>query len=222
MKRHLVRTVTHAFCLVAIACTYQRPINVLGPDPSYAPRVTPFAAKGGGGTPDSATVELARPAFVTLLEVEDGRVILRFATAEPRPALLAAGTHRLALRAMPPPDTMSQDSVVALPGVGLERGVPTRVERLGHIPQEICATSDPDHPSYCPVSPTEPLTKPLQAPASHYLLLIAAADPLTVAILRDRLREADLALRGRDLVAEVAKRATGVEGGRWAAVAVAL
>jgi hypothetical protein len=29
-------------------------------------------------------------------------------------------------------------------------------------------------------------------------------------------------LRGRDLVAEVAKRATGVEGERWAAVAVAL
>ncbi len=220
MKRHLVRTVTHAFCLVAIACTYQRPISVLGPDPSYAPRVTPLAAKGGA--PDSAAVELARPAFVTLLEVEDGRVILRFATAEPRPALLAAGTHRLALRAMPPPDTVSQDLVAALSGVGLERGVPTRVERLGHIPQEICPTSDPDHPSYCPVSPTEPLTKPLPAPASHYLLLIAAADPLTVATLRDRLREVDLALHGRDLVADVAKRAAGVEGERWAAVAVAL
>lgn len=220
MKGHLVRTVTYAFSLVAIACTYRRPINVLGPDPSYAPRVTPFATKRGA--PDSATVELARPAFVTLLEVEDGRVVLRFATAEPRPALLAAGTHRLALRAMPPSDTVSQDLVAALLGVGLERGVPTRVERLGHIPQEICPTSDPDHPSYCPVSPTERLTKPLAAPASRYLLLIAAADPLTVATLRDRLHDADLALHGPDLVAEVARRAYGVDGERWAAVAVAL
>jgi hypothetical protein len=220
MNRHLVRISPRVLCLLTIGCGHPQPMNVLGPDPSYAPRIGPLAAKPG--IPDSVTVELARPAFVTLLEVEDGRVVLRFATAEPRPALLAAGTHRLALRAMPPPDTLSQDSIAAVPGVGLERGVPTRVERLGHLPQEICPTSDPDHPSYCPVLPTEPLTKPLPAPAGHYLLLIAAADPLTVATLRDRLRKADLALRGRDLVAEVAKRATGVEGERWAAVAVAL
>src|SRR5690349_23040104 len=109
MKRHLVRTVTHAFCLVAIACTYQRPISVLGPDPSYAPRVTPLAGKPG--VPDSAAVELARPAFVTLLEVEDGRVTLRFGTAEPKPARLAAGTHRLALRAMPRSDSVAGDSL---------------------------------------------------------------------------------------------------------------
>src|SRR4029077_3804553 len=83
-------------------------------------------------------------------------------------------------------------------------------------------TSDPEHPSYCPVSPTEPLTKPLRAPANRYLLLIAAADPLTVATLRDRLRSVDLGLRGRELVADVALHATGVTGERWAAVAVAL
>jgi hypothetical protein len=68
------------------------------------------------------------------------------------------------------------------------------------------------------------LTKPLAAPPSRYLLLIAAADPLTVATLRARLRDADLALHGQDLVAEVAQRASGGrgEGERWAAIAVAL
>jgi hypothetical protein len=131
MNRCLVRISPRVLCLLTIGCGHPQPIHVLGPDPSYGPRIGPLAAQP-------------------------------------------------------------------------------------------CPTSDPDHPSYCPVSPTEPLTKPLRAPASHYLLLIAAADPLTVATLRDRLREADLALRGRDLVAEVAKRATGVEGERWAAVAVAL
>jgi len=154
--------------------------------------------------------------------VEDGRVTLRFGTAEPKPARLAAGTHRLALRAIPPSDSVAADSFALLAGVGLEHGVPTRVERLGFMPQEICPTSDPEHPSYCPVSPTEPLTKPLRAPANRYLLLIAAADPLTVATLRDRLRSVDLGLRGRELVADVALHATGVTGERWAAVAVAL
>jgi len=195
-------------------------MNVLGPDPSYAPRVISLAGKPG--VPDSAAVVLARPAFVTLLEVEDGRVTLRFATTEPKPARLAAGTHRLVLRAMPRSDSVAADSFALLTGVGLEHGVPTRVERLGFMPQEICPTSDPEHPSYCPVSPTEPLTKPLRAPANRYLLLIAAADPLTVATLRDRLRSVDLGLRGRELVADVAQRATGVAGERWAAVAVAL
>jgi len=36
------------------------------------------------------------------------------------------------------------------------------------------------------------------------------------------LRSVDLGLRGRELVADVALRATGVTGERWAAVAVAL
>ncbi len=220
MSRHLVRIVACTTSLAALACAHPQPMSVLGPDPSYAPRVTSLARKAG--VPDSATVELARPAFVTLLEVEDGRVTLRFATAEPKPARLAAGTHRLALRAIPPSDSVAADSFALLPGVGLERGVPTRVERLGFMPQEICPTSDPEHPSYCPVSPTEPLTKPLNAPANRYLLLIAAADPLTVATLRDRLRSVDLGLRGRELVADVALRATGMTGERWAAVAVAL
>jgi len=220
MSRHLVRIVACTTSLAALACAHPQPMSVLGPDPSYAPRVTSLARKAG--VPDSATVDLARPAFVTLLEVEDGRVTLRFATAEPKPARLAAGTHRLALRAIPPSDSVAADSFALLPGVGLERGVPTRVERLGFMPQEICPTSDPEHPSYCPVSPTEPLTKPLNAPANRYLLLIAAADPLTVATLRDRLRSVDLGLRGRELVADVALRATGVTGERWAAVAVAL
>jgi hypothetical protein len=220
MSRHLVRFVACTTSLGGLACAHPQPMSVLGPDPSYAPRVTSLARKAG--VPDSATVELARPAFVTLLEVEDGRVTLRFATAEPKPARLAAGTHRLALRAIPPSDSVAADSFALLPGVGLERGVPTRVERLGFMPQEICPTSDPEHPSYCPVSPTEPLTKPLNAPANRYLLLIAAADPLTVATLRDRLRSVDLGLRGRELVADVALRATGVTGERWAAVAVAL
>jgi hypothetical protein len=220
MSRHLVRIVACTTSLAGLACAHPQPMSVLGPDPSYAPRVTSLARKAG--VPDSATVELARPAFVTLLEVEDGRVTLRFATAEPKPARLAAGTHRLALRAIPPSDSVAADSFALLPGVGLERGVPTRVERLGFMPQEICPTSDPEHPSYCPVSPTEPLTKPLNAPANRYLLLIAAADPLTVATLRDRLRSVDLGLRGRELVADVALRATGVTGERWAAVAVAL
>jgi len=220
MSRHLVRIVACTTSLAALACAHPQPMSVLGPDPSYAPRVTSLARKAG--VPDSATVDLARPAFVTLLEVEDGRVTLRFATAEPKPARLAAGTHRLALRAIPPSDSVAADSFALLPGVGLERGVPTRVERLGFMPQEICPTSDPEHPSYCPVSPTEPLTKPLNAPANRYLLLIAAADPLRVATLRDRLRSVDLGLRGRELVADVALRATGVTGERWAAVAVAL
>jgi hypothetical protein len=220
MSRHFVRIVACTTSLAGLACAHPQPMSVLGPDPSYAPRVTSLARKAG--VPDSATVELARPAFVTLLEVEDGRVTLRFATAEPKPARLAAGTHRLALRAIPPSDSVAADSFALLPGVGLERGVPTRVERLGFMPQEICPTSDPEHPSYCPVSPTEPLTKPLNAPANRYLLLIAAADPLTVATLRDRLRSVDLGLRGRELVADVALRATGVTGERWAAVAVAL
>lgn len=219
MNPHFVRMAGLAYCLVAISCAHPQPMNVLGPDPSYAPHITPLAEKTG--VPDSVTVELARPAFVTLLEIEDGRVTLRFATAEPKPAQLAAGTHRLALRAMPPSDSVRVDVVAALPS-GLKRGVPTRVERLGHIPQELCATSDPDHPSYCPVPPTEPLTKPLMAPASRYLLLIVAAKPLTVATLRDRLSGADLALHGRELVTEVATRASGAEGERWAAVAVAL
>ncbi|HEV2751090.1 MAG TPA: hypothetical protein VGV12_11265 [Gemmatimonadales bacterium] len=219
MRGHLVRFVAYAACLPWIGCAHPQPLNVLGPDLSYAPRITPLAAKPG--VPDSVTVELARAAFVTLLEVEDGRVTLRFATAEPKPAQLAAGTHRLALRAMPPADSVPVDVVAALPP-GLERGVPTRVERLGHLPQELCATSDPDHPSYCPVSSTEPLTKPLTPPASRYLLLIVAGQPLTVATLRDRLSRADLALHGRHLVAEVAMRASGVGGERWAAVAVAL
>ena len=219
MSTRHVRMLAYTTCLVMIGCAHPQPMNVLGPDPSYAPHVTPLATKRG--VPDSATVELARPAFVTLLEIEDGRVILRFATAEPKPALLAAGTHRLALRAMPRSDSQSADLVAALPA-GLNRGTPTRVERLGHLPQEICPTSDPDHPSYCPVSPTEALTKPLAAPPSRYLLLITAADPLTVATLRARLRDADLALQGRELVAEVATRASGVAGERWAAVAVAL
>lgn len=219
MSTRQVRMLAFTPCLVMIGCAHPQPMNVLGPDPSYAPHVTPLAAKRG--VPDSASVELARPAFVTLLEIEDGRVILRFATAEPKPALLAAGTHRLALRAMPRSDSVFADLVAALPA-GLDRGTPTRVERLGHLPQEICPTSDPDHPSYCPVSPTEALTKPLAAPPSRYLLLIAAADPLTVATLRARLRDADLALHGRELVAEVAMRASGVAGERWAAVAVAL
>ncbi|HYL20608.1 MAG TPA: NfeD family protein [Gemmatimonadales bacterium] len=221
MSTRRVRMLACTPCLVMISCAHPQPMNVLGPDPSYAPHVIPLATKRG--VPDSATVELARPAFVTLLEVEDGRVILRFATAEPKPALLAAGTHRLALRAMPPSDSVSAD-LVAAPPAGLARGTPTRVERLGHLPQEICPTSDPDHPSYCPVSPTEALTKPLVARPSRYLLLIAAADPLTVATLRARLRDADLALHGRELVAEIALRASGgrVDGERWAAVAVAL
>jgi hypothetical protein len=220
MSRHLVRIVAFTLSLAGLACTHPQPTNVLGPDPSYAPRVISLAGKPG--VPDSAAVELARPAFVTLLEVEDGRVTLRFATAEPKPARLGAGTHRLALRAMPRSDSVAADSFALLRGVGLEHGVPTRVERLGFMPQEICPTSDPEHPSYCPVSPTEPLTKPLKAPANRYLLLIAAADPLTVATLRDRLRSVDLGLRGRELVADVAVRATGVTGERWAAVAVAL
>ncbi|HYL53966.1 MAG TPA: hypothetical protein VEU73_00160 [Gemmatimonadales bacterium] len=220
MSRHLVRTFACASSLAGLACAHPQPMNMLGPDPSYAPRVTPLAGKPG--VPDSATVELARPAFVTLLEVEDGRVTLRFGTAEPKPARLAAGTHRLALRAIPPSDSVAADSFALLPGVGLEHGVPTRVERLGFMPQEICPTSDPEHPSYCPVSPTEPLTRPLKAPANRYLLLIAAADPLTVATLRARLRSVDLGLRGRELVADVALHATGVAGERWAAVAVAL
>ncbi len=221
MGTRRVRLLACTPCLVLIGCAHPQPMNVLGPDPSYAPHVTPLATKRGAGAPDSVTIELARPAFVTLLEIEDGRVILRFATAEPKPALLAAGTHRLALRAMPPSDSVSVDLVAALPA-GLNRGTPARVERLGHLPQELCPTSDPAHPSYCPVSPTEPLTKPLAAPPSRYLLLIAAADPLTVTTLRARLRDADLALHGRDLVAEVALRASGIEGERWAAVAVAL
>jgi hypothetical protein len=220
MSRHVVRMVACASSLAGLGCAHPQPMNVLGPDPSFAPRVTALATKRG--VPDSAAVELARPAFVTLLEVEDGRVTLRFATAEPKPARLAAGTHRLALRAIPPLDSIAADSFALLPGVGLERGTPTRVERLGFMPQEICPTSDPEHPTYCPVSPTEPLTKPLKAPASRYLLLIAAADPLTVATLRDRLRSVDLGLRGREFVADVALRATGVVGERWAAVAVAL
>ena len=220
MSRHFVRIVACASSLAGLACAPPGPMGVLGPDPSYAPHVTPLARKPG--VPDSATVELARPAFVTLLEVEDGRVTLRFGTAEPKPARLAAGTHRLALRAIPPSDSVAADSFALLAGVGLEHGMPTRVERLGFMPQEICPTSDPEHPSYCPVSPTEPLTKPLRAPANRYLLLIAAADPLTVATLRDRLRSVDLGLRGRELVADVALHATGVAGERWAAVAVAL
>lgn len=219
MNRRLVQISPRVLCLLTIGCGHPQPMNVLGPDPSYAPRIGPLAAKPG--IPDSVTVELARPAFITLLEVEDGRVTLRFATAEPKPAQLAAGTHRLALRSMPASDSVPVDVVAALPQ-GLERGVPARVEQVGHLPLEVCATSDPDHPSYCPVSPTEPLTKPLPVPPSRYLLLIAAARPLTVATLRDRLSEADLALHGRDLVAEVAKRASGVDGERWAAVAVAL
>ena len=221
MSTRRVRMLACTPCLIMIGCAHPQPMNVLGPDPSYAPHVTPLATKRG--VPDSATVELARPAFVTLLEVEDGRVILRFAMAEPKPALLAAGTHRLALRAMPPADSESVNLVATLPA-GLKHGAPTRVERLGHIPEELCPTSDPAHPSYCPVSTAEPLTRPLAAPPSRYLLLIAAADPLTVATLRDRLRDADLALQGRDLVAEIAQRASGgeVEGERWAAVAVAL
>ncbi len=220
MSRHFVRIVACASSLAGLACAHPQPMGVLGPDPSYAPHVTPLARKPG--VPDSAAVELARPAFVTLLEVEDGRVTLRFGTAEPKPARLAAGTHRLALRAIPPSDSVAADSFALLAGVGLEHGMPTRVERLGFMPQEICPTSDPEHPSYCPVSPTEPLTKPLRAPANRYLLLIAAADPLTVATLRDRLRSVDLGLRGRELVADVALHATGVAGERWAAVAEAL
>ena len=221
MSPRRVRWLACTPCLVMIGCAHPQPMNVLGPDPSYAPHVTPLGTKRG--PPDSVAVELARPAFVTLLEVEDGRVVLRFATAEPKPALLAAGTHRLALRAMPPADSVSVDLLATLPA-GLHHGTPARVERLGHVPQELCPTSDPAHPSYCPVSPTEPLTKPVPEPPSRYLLLIAAADPLTVATLRDRLRDADLALHGRDLMAEIAQRAYGggVEGERWAAVAVAL
>ncbi len=132
----------------------------LGTDQSYAPQIA--TVESDHAIARRVTISIPKPAFVTVLEVEDG----------PKP-------------------------------------------------MELCPGANPAAPTYCPVPPTEPLVRPVPIPPDHYLICIAHTDPVDRAQLRARLHDANLALRGRDLVTEIATAASGGErAGRWAAVAV--
>ena len=196
----------------------------LGTDQSYAPQIA--TVESDHAIARRVTISIPKPAFVTVLEVEDGpkpQVLLRLASTDLSFRPLPAGTHRLTLAPMRTArDTVHRDVVAELLGsMGKPIGGTPRIEGVGYVPMEFCPGANPAAPTYCPVPPTEPLVRPVPIPPDHYLICIAHTDPVDRAQLRARLHDANLALRGRDLVTEIATAASGGErAGRWAAVAV--
>ena len=224
MNRRRLVSLSVALCGPSISCAPPPPVTGLGTDQTYAPRIV--AIESMHGTPERVTIALPRAALVTVLDVEDGaapRVVLRLASAEQSSRPLAAGTHELVLAPVRAArDTVTQDAIAdVLASMGKPIGGVQRMEGVGSVPLETCPDANPAAPTFCPVPPTEPLVKLGPVPPDHYLICIAHADPVDAAQLRARLRDADLGLRGRELVTEIATRASGGErGSHWAATAV--
>lgn len=205
-------------------CAHPALMSGLGPDQSYAPQIATL--ESDHAIARRVTITLPKPAFVTVLEVEDGpkpQVLLRLASTDLSFTPLPAGTHRLTLAPIRTArDTVHRDVVAeVLASMGKPIGGNGRIEGVGYLPMEPCPDANPAAPTYCPVPATEPLVRPVPIPPDQYLICIANTDPVDRAELRARLHEANLALHGRDLVTEIATAASGGErAGRWAAVAV--
>jgi hypothetical protein len=224
MRHHVLLLLPTALLGTQAGCAPPTVMSGLGTDQSYALRIVAVESKHA--IVQRVTIELPRAAFVTVLEVEDGavpRVVLRLASAEQSSTPFPAGPHELALApTRAPRDTVKRDVVAELLGsMGKPPGESPRMVGVGSIPLEACPGANPAAPTYCPVPATEPLVTPAPIPPDRYLICIAHADALNPSELRARVRDADMHLRGRDLVAEIAAAATsGQPGARWAAVAL--